>query len=191
MTTLTLNHTVVEEKQFETINQWMSTGRGTDLPDILQGVYFMDGNDLPDDCLTLNADWDASNHTLQLPVFGPQQWTFHPSVAGRVLLTMVKVLKIVYEIRFEDETLRHAVVIPTLLGLRIPRWLTEFTMTQTADSMNGETWDRKNTIFFRLIPVGGYILRRIVDSKGNKTPVFAKMLTQVQETCIVLVHSDS
>ncbi|WP_299416364.1 hypothetical protein [Acaryochloris sp. IP29b_bin.148] len=190
MTTLTLNRAIVAEQKFETINRWMSTGQGSDLPKVLQGIYFMDGNDLPDDCLTLNTVWDAQTRTLQLPVFGPQQWTFHPSLAGRSLLKLVKILQLVYEIRFEDETLRHAVVIPKILGFRVPRWITEFTMTQTPESLKGEAWDRKNTIFFRLIPVGGYVLRKIVDGRGRKTPAFAKMLAQVQKTCIVVVNTE-
>lgn len=191
MTTLILKRTVVEENKFKTINQWMPTGQGTELPEILQGIYFMDGNVLPDDCVTLSADWNATTLTLQLPVFGPRQWTFHPSLAGRGLLMLVKLSKFVYEIQFKDETLRQAVVIPSIRGFRIPRWLLEFTMTQTEESIKGEVWDRRNTIFFRLIPVGGYTLRKIVTGKGRKTPAFAKMLSQVTETCIVVVNSSS
>ena len=191
MTTQILNRTVVEEKQFNIIDQWMPTGQGTNLPDVLQGIYFMDGNVLPDDCLTFNAAWDVKKRTLRLPVFGPQQWTFQPSSAGQVLLNLVMGLKLVYEIRFEDETFRHAVVVPTVLGFRIPRWLTEFTMSQTPESVDGEVWDRKNTIFFRLIPAGGYVLRKIVDGNRRKMSAFDKMLAQVQPTCLIVVNSGS
>ncbi len=191
MTTLIVKHTVVKEKELKTIDRWMLTGQGTELPEVLQGIYFMDGNVLPDDCITLNATWDAKQLTLQLPVFGPRQWTFHPSLAGRGLLQLVKFFKLVYEIRFEDETLRHAVVTPSILGFKTPRWLIEFTMTQTEESVNGEIWDRQNTLFFRLIPAGGYILRKIVDTKGSKMPAFGKMLAQVQETCLIVVNSNA
>lgn len=191
MTTLIVKHTAVKEKELKTIDRWMLTGQGTELPEVLQGIYFMDGNVLPDDCITLNAAWDAKQLTLQLPVFGPRQWTFHPSLAGRGLLQLVKLFKVVYEIRFEDETLRHAVVIPSILGFKTPRWLIEFTMTQTEGSINGEIWDRQNTLFFRLIPAGGYILRKIVDAEGSKTPAFGKMLAQVQETCLIVVNSNA
>lgn len=188
LTNRVLGHTTLEERLFRTIGQWMPTGQN--LPDVLQGIYFMDGNELPDDCLTLNATWEAETLSLKLPVFGPRQWTFQPSPAGRRLFSLVKALRLTYEIRFQDETLRHAIVIPTILGIRIPRWITEFTMTQTNDSRNSEAWDRRNTVFFRLIPAGGYILRKIVDGQGAKLPAFDAMLTQVQETCLVAMSSE-
>ncbi|MEM8829904.1 MAG: hypothetical protein AAGE96_11155 [Cyanobacteria bacterium P01_G01_bin.19] len=39
---------------------------------------------------------------------------------------------------------------------------------------------------FRSIPLGGYILRKIVDRDGQKLPTFDNMLTKVRETCIVV-----
>ena len=183
--------TTIEERPFKDIYTWMPTGQKTNLPDILKGIFFMDGNDLPDDCLTLNSTWDAETLTLKIPVFAPEQWTFHPSEEGRRLLRFVEIFDVVYKIKFQDNTLRHAIVVPTLLGLSLPRWITEFTMTQTQDSVNGETWNRRNTIFFGLIPAGGYILRKVVDSKGQKTETFDKMLAQVQATCLVVAEPDA
>ncbi len=71
----------------------------------------------------------------------------------------------------------------------MPRWIVAFEMNQTEDSVDGSTWDRRNVGFFRLIPMGGYVLRKIVDHKGQKTPLFDDMLTKVQETCIVVVKN--
>ena len=190
---MTDQQTTVEEQQFKDIDTWMPTGQGTPLPEVLQGIYFMDGNTLPDDCLTLSATavWDPETRLLKLPVFGPWQWTFHPSKEGRRLLNLVQTFKVTYELKFQED-LRHAVVVPKVLGgLPVPRWLTEFTMTQTQDSVNGETWNRRNTIFFRLIPAGGYILRKIVDHQGQKTAAFDKMLSQVQENCLVVSAPNS
>ena len=188
---MTLKQTSFEERQFKTIDTWMPTGRGTNLPDVLQGIYFMDGNPLPEDCVTLNSTWDAENRTLRFKAFEPHQWTFQATAAGRIWLSLVRILGAGVEIRFQDDTLRHAVVRPTMYGLfSMPRFLMEWTMTQTQDSVNGETWDRRNTIFFRLIPTGGYVLRKIVDHKGQKTAAFNQMLTQVQETCLVVVDPE-
>ncbi len=188
---MTSNQTTIEERRFSDIDTWMPTGRGTNLPEVLQGIYFMDGNPFPEDCLTLNSTWDAETLTLQLSAYNPLQWTFHPSEEGRCLLNLVQNMRSAVKLRFKDDTLRHAVVIPIVNGVPFPRWIMEWTMTQTEDSENGETWNRRNTIFFGLIPRGGYTLRKIVDHNGQKTAAFDKMLAQVQETCLVVVNRDT
>jgi hypothetical protein len=43
----------IETRQLNDIGTWMKQDRETDFPDILKGVFFMDGNPFPDDCLTL------------------------------------------------------------------------------------------------------------------------------------------
>lgn len=184
---MTLKQSSFEERQFKNIGNWMPTGRGTNLPEVLQGIFFMDGNPFPEDCMTFNSTWDAENRTLKFKVFGLQQWTFHATVVGRIWLSLVRILGAGVEVRFQDDNLRHAVVRPTMYGLfSMPRFLMEWTMTQTQDSVNGETWDRRNTIFFGMFPAGGYVLRKIVDHKGQKKVAFNQMLTQVQETCLVI-----
>ena len=62
-------------------------------------------------------------------------------------------------------------------------------MNQTEDSVDGMTWNRINRGFFRLIPLGGYILRKIVHKNGEKTPAFNRMLEAVDETCIVVTNN--
>ncbi|MEM7759953.1 MAG: hypothetical protein AAF298_17765 [Cyanobacteria bacterium P01_A01_bin.40] len=188
---MTQAKTRIEAKRFDEIQTWMSTGQGTDLPNVLQGIYFMDGNKLPDDCFTMDAQWDSDSLTLFIDVFAPLQWTFNPSNSGCLLLKLVQLTKLVYEIRFLDNTLRRADAIPTVLGLRLPRWIVVFEMNQTEDSVNGNTWERINRGFFRLIPMGGYILRKIVDRNGQKLPTFDQMLTKVQETCIVVENEET
>ncbi|WP_299414795.1 hypothetical protein [Acaryochloris sp. IP29b_bin.148] len=155
---MTFKQTSFEERQLKNIDTWMPIGRETNLPDALKGIFYMDGNPLPEDCVTFNSTWDAENRTLKFKVFGPQQWTFHATVAGRIWLSLVKILGASVEIRFQDDNLRHAIVRPTMYGLfSMPRFLMEWTMTQAQDSVNGETWERRNTIFFWLIPISGYI----------------------------------
>lgn len=40
------------------------------LPEVFQGVFFMNRNPLPDDSITMyNSQWDAKNLTLLLQVF--------------------------------------------------------------------------------------------------------------------------
>ena len=96
--------------------------------------------------------------------------------------------QLVYEIRFHDDTFRRADAIPTVLGIGLPLWIMAFEMNQTEDSVDGSTWDRRNVGLFRSIPLGGYILRKIVDRNGQKLPSFDNMLTKVRETCIVVAE---
>ena len=55
------DNSTIEERRFDDIQTWMSTGQGTNLPEVLQGIYFMDGNKLAEDCLTLSAcaSWNS------------------------------------------------------------------------------------------------------------------------------------
>ncbi|MEO1431339.1 MAG: hypothetical protein AAFV71_20205, partial [Cyanobacteria bacterium J06633_8] len=97
----------IENKQLDNIATWMKSVEETNLPNILKGVFFMDGNPLPDDCITMyNLEWDAENNTLFLPVFGQLQWTFHNSIPGRLLLIGAWLSQFTYKIQFEDETLQ-------------------------------------------------------------------------------------
>ena len=186
------DNTTIEERRFDDIQTWMSTGQGTNLPEVLQGIYFMDGNKLPEDCVTLNASasWNPEILTLSIRVCDPFQWTFESSPAGRKLLQQNKSQRLLIKIRFQDDTLRRADVIPLFYGIKLPRWILGFEMNQSEDSVDGMTWYRKNNGFFGLIPLGGYVLRKIVDKNGKKTPAFNDMFAKVQETCIVVTKSN-
>ena len=69
----------------------MKVEHRAELPEVLQGIFFMDGNVLPDDCFTMySSDWNADQLTLLLRVFDPVIWTFHSSMGGRMLVYLVK-----------------------------------------------------------------------------------------------------
>ncbi|MDJ0620020.1 MAG: hypothetical protein QNJ63_25315 [Calothrix sp. MO_192.B10] len=179
----------IEQKQFDDIATWMKPIKETKLPDILKGVFFMDGNPLPDDCITMyNLEWDTQNLFLLLPVFGELQWTFHPSIQGRALLFAAWLTRCTYKIQFEDETLRQARIIPLIFDIPIPTWIVSFTMSQVENSQNGDTWERKNSWFGGISSIGEYTLRRIVDKDGNYTPAFQNMLAKVQKNCLVVAR---
>ena len=182
----------IEKQRFDNIATWMKSIEETKLPDILKGVFFMDGNPLPDDCITMyNVEWDAENRALLLPVFGPVQWTFHTTIAGWLLLVGAWLTRFSYKIQFEDETLKQAQIIPFALGIPIPKWIINATMTLEENSQNGNTWKREN-IWFGIIPrVGNYTLRKIVDRDGNYTPAFQDMLPKVQSECWVVANDST
>ncbi|MEM7554984.1 MAG: hypothetical protein AAF378_12950 [Cyanobacteria bacterium P01_A01_bin.84] len=185
----------IEKKQFDNIATWMKPVQQTNLPDVLKGVFFMDGNPLPDDCITMyNLGWDAENKTLFLPVFGEVQWTFQPSIQGRILLIGAWIARFTYKIQFEDEIedgiesekLKRSQITPFAFGIKIPRWILSATMCQKNDSDNGDIWVRKN-IWFGIIPkIGDYTLRRIVNEDGSYTPAFQDMLTKVDQECLII-----
>ncbi len=180
----------IEKKQLDNIATWMIPIAETNLPTPLKGVFFLDGNPLPDTCITMyNLEWDTQTLSLVLPVFAPVQWTFHNSIAGWLLLIGAQLARFTYKIQFEDETLLQAQIIAFAFGLSIPRWIANFTMSQDENSKNGEIWQRKNVFFGVITGIGNYTLRKIVDEDGQYTPAFKDMLTKVQNECLVIARN--
>ncbi len=181
---------LIENKQLDNIATWMIPIAQTKLPAVLKGVYFMDGNPLPDDCITMyNLEWDTQNNSLVLPVFAPVQWTFHNSILGWLLLISAKLAQFAYKIEFEDATLQQAQITPLAFGISVPRWIIDATMCRDENSDNGDIWKRKNVWFGGVPRIGEYTLRRIVDENSQYTPAFKDMLTKVQNECLVIRNS--
>ncbi|RUT09699.1 hypothetical protein DSM106972_001940 [Dulcicalothrix desertica PCC 7102] len=178
----------IETRQLANIATWMVPVKSTDLPTVLKGVFFMDGNPLPDHCITMyNLEWDKENLVLFLPVFAPLQWTFHKSIPGWLLLIGAQISRFSYKIQFEDKTLQRAQVTPLSFGITIPKWLVNATMYQDTNSNNGDTWQRKNLWFGGTVRIGEYTLRRVVDENGCYTNAFQDMLTKVKSECLVIL----
>jgi hypothetical protein len=179
---------MIKTKRLDAIATWMKAFKTTDLPEILKGVFFMDGNTLPDHCITLyNLDWDPENQTLFLPVFAPIQWTFHRTIPGWLLLRGAQLSRFTYKITFADDSLQQAQVIPLILGIPVPTWILDATMSREENS-NGDTWARKTSW---LGGSGVYTLRRVVDAEGVYTPAFTDMLTKVDDECWVITGDSS
>ncbi|BAY09423.1 hypothetical protein [Calothrix sp. NIES-2098] len=180
----------IEKKQLDNIATWMLQIAETKLPTPLKGVFFMDGNPLPDTCITMyNLEWDTQNLSLVLPVYGPVQWTFHDSLPGFLLLVGAQLSRFTYKIQFEDATLKRSQIIPFAFGLQIPQWLANFTMTQDENSQNGETWQRQNVWLGFITGFGDYTLRKVVDEDGRYTPAFNDMLAKAPNECLVIVSN--
>ena len=161
---MSLFRTKVEQRKLEDIGTWMLAGKRPEVPEVLRGVFFMDGNPLPEDCGTFQGlDWNAETRTVAVPMFGHLQWTYEDSSRGRRLLFGAKFFRNTLEFRFEDDSLREARITPIFFGFfRMPWWLTEYTLTRVEDDTNGDTWYRRNSRLFRSRPFGGYTLRRIL-----------------------------
>ncbi len=182
-----IDHTMlIEKKQLKDIATWMQVEHPAELPEVLEGIFFMDGNGLPDDCLTMySSEWNADNLTLVLRVFDPVIWTFHSSTAGRMLLHFVKFARFTYLFRFSDATLQHGHITPIVFGWSVPQWLVDFLIDQAPNTPNGDIWYRRNSFFGRP-PDSGYTLRRVVDKNGNHTSAFEEMLSKVDSDCLII-----
>ncbi len=179
----------IEARQLDNIATWMTSVQKTDLPSILSGIFFMDGNPPPDTCLTMyNLEWDSENLTLFLPVYAPVQWTFHNSIPGWLLLRTVQIAQLTYKIQF-DTTLQSAQITPFIFGFPIPKWIGNLSMYQIEDSRNGDTWKRENLWLGGISSVGGYTLRRIVNADGSYTPAFKDMLNKAPNECLVVARN--
>ncbi len=177
---------MIEIRRLDAIATWMKAFKTTNLPEVLKGVFFMDGNPLPDHCITMyNVDWDSQTRTLLLPVSAPIQWTFHRSIPGWILLRGAQLFRFTYKITFADDSLEQARLIPLFLGIPIPTWIVNPIMSRETNS-NGDIWARKNFWFGGVLRVGEYTLRRVVNAEGEYTPAFTDMLTKVADECLII-----
>ena len=168
--------------QVENLANLLAGEKTQDLPEILQGVFFMDGNPLPDDFIKFDgAKWDGRTKILRLSVSAPLQWTFANSSSGRQLLNSAKSTNTIYEFQFDDN-LRSAQITPIILGLRAPKWLVDFSLIQ----INEKTWDRKNSWLGGLFDNFGYTLRKILDKNGQPTSEFAGVQSKIPQEFLVV-----
>jgi hypothetical protein len=177
----------IAKKQMKDIGTWMQVEQPAELPEVLKGIFFMDGNALPDHCLTMQrAEWNAENLTILLRIFDPIIWSFHTSLAGRILLYFVSFSRLTYLFRFSDATLQHAHITPILFGWAVPQWIVDFLIDRDPNTPNGDIWYRNNSLFRG--PAGnGYVLRRVVDKNGHQLPAFENMLAKIDDDCLVIL----
>ena len=172
---------LIEKKQLKDIANWMKVEHPAELPEVLQRIFFINGNVLPDDSLTMySSDWNADPLTLLRRVFDPVIWTFHSSMAGRMLVYLAKFSRFTYLFRFSDATLQHGHITPIVFGWSVLQWLVDFLIDRDPSTPNGDIWYRRNFCFGRP-PDSGYTLRRIVDKDGNHTSAFQEMLCKVDQ----------
>jgi hypothetical protein len=176
----------IQTKHLKDIANWMKPENPSELPEILQGIFFMDGNVLADYCLTMSGGkWNSDDLTLTLPVFAPMVWSFHDSDEGKNLLDSVVENRLIYVIQFTDRTLYHARITPIWADVPVPPSKMVFFMDIDENEPNGDIWYRTNS-FNGNPPEKGYVLRRIADGKGNYLPAFENMLAKVDKDCLII-----
>lgn len=168
---------------------------GSDLtgtPRELQGIWWMDGNPLPDETVSF-AKADFSQEKPLYPVFGENNFSFHAGAtgtsdfpqgdgdfkAGRAIYNLASSFAAVYEFVWTGtggSKYNSAKIIPTFrlkVGpiekwLRLSPKIMEFTMVKKGEHL----YSRDNTIFGK--PADGYDLRRILVPSASDPRVLEK-----------------
>ncbi|HYX34386.1 MAG TPA: hypothetical protein VE954_14880 [Oligoflexus sp.] len=158
----------------------------TNTPENLQGLWWMDGNPLPDEVVSFAGtkweevveDGELVGYVGTLPVYDQAVWTWHDSPEGRAVYKAVLKAKLVYKARFNKD-FTSGVVTPTIqpghkLFEIMPSKLLEFRMEQVGEN----EFARDSTI---ATLESSYRFRRIVDGKGNKLDtVFEEFLQKAE-----------
>ena len=157
----------------------------TGTPPELQGIWWMDGNPIPDETVTF-AGVDFSQEKPLLPVFGSNNFSFHagPHAAssdsrhGNWAFSMAKSFSLIYEFNFIGGVSKYdiAKIIPTFIlkvgpiekRLRLSERILGFMMNRTGPHL----YSRDNTV--RGKPIDSYQLRRILVPSAADPKVLEK-----------------
>ncbi len=158
--------------------------RESGIPEVLQGLWWMDGNPLPDKVISFGgSDWDAARRQTRIRVFGEGVWTWHPDLAGRSAYEFARRTRLTYEIQFNDDLTFGTITPIFFLGgreLRAPQSLVKFTVRFISDGL----WLRESSFFGRLSHA--YALRRIVGEDGQRVePAYQQYLEAAPQTSLV------
>lgn len=177
----------LESVPHEDIDQYLTIGSdATGTPENLQGLWWMDGNPLADEVVSFAGtsfeeiieDGELVGYRTEIPVFDEGIWSWHDTLAGRVLYGLVLTQRLVYVGVFNTDftygevtpTIKPLSVLPTVT---IPRsMLVDFTMTQ----VNEDEWSRDSIVFGQ---ASSYRFRRIVDGAGNRLPAYDDYITAI------------
>ena len=166
------------------IDQYLVPGSdsaGTPAP--LQGLWWTNGNPLPDEVLsmasaqwtTIESDNEVVGYQAVIPVYDEGIWAWHDSVAGRLLYDLVLKNKLTYIAKFNRDFTFGLITpvlapLPFVPGFEIPAsMLVEFTMTKV-----GENEYKRESIV--LGQKSEYRFRRIVDGNGQRLPAYEEFV---------------
>ncbi|MBC7532018.1 MAG: hypothetical protein H7318_10600 [Oligoflexus sp.] len=159
----------------------------TGTPEALQGLWWMNGNPLADEVLSfasaqwsdIEVDGEVVGHQALIPVFDQGIWSWHDSIAGRVLYNLVLKSRLTYHVTF-DLNFTHGQVTPLLKpisfipGIELPAsMLVDFKMNAVTE---GE-YSRDSILLGKK---HSYRFRRIVDGNGNRLPAFDEFVDLVE-----------
>jgi len=157
----------------------------TGTPAELQGIWWMDGNPIPDETVSF-AGVDFSQERPLLPVFGSNNFSFHAGLDaassdtrhGNMAFSLAKNFSLIYEFNFIGGVSKYdiAKIVPTFIlkvgsiekRLRLSERILGFTMNRTGPHL----YSRDNTV--RGKPIDSYQLRRILVPSAADPKVLEK-----------------
>lgn len=172
----------------ELIEHLVPGSDATDTPAPLQGLWWMDGNPLPDEVVSfagtkfeaLKEDGVVVGYEAYAPVYDEGVWSWHDSREGKLLYGAVKKFKLVYHIVFNADFTQGEVtptldLLPGPLKSEIPQsMLLKFSMKQVSPV----EYSRDSIIAGR---PSAYRFRQIVDAQGQLLPAYDDYLKSVAD----------
>ncbi|MFW7379988.1 MAG: hypothetical protein ACOH5I_14335 [Oligoflexus sp.] len=171
----------------EEVDSYLQIGNFlTGTPENLQGLWWMDGNPLADEVISFaGAKFDpiVENGELigygaNIPVFDEGIWTWHDTLAGRFLYSLIQGAQVRYLAVFNPDFTYGEVVpylqpLKPLPGFEIPSsMLVNFTMTQ----VDANEWSRDSVL---LGQASSYRFRRIVEGDGTRLPAWDEFVAAI------------
>ena len=153
--------------------EWMYSAdkkNTNDIPDRLQGIFYMDGNPANEDLLTFeNGDWDKNNNILTLKNINNYNWSYENNKQGLKALKSAKCFGFNYKIYF-DESLSNGGIDAYVYCCPIPKWLINLTFEEIENDNNN--WKRRTITcgYYHSCPWYHnkvYIMRKIYDKDRN------------------------
>jgi hypothetical protein len=165
---------LIEVPSDQVDTEMLVAGGASGFPGVLQGLWWMDGNPLPDELMSLGGStWNAETRTTRIRVYGERVWSWHGNLLGRGLYALARLSRLDYELRLDDD-LSSGVITPivSVLGkqVRVPGRVARLTLRFVRDGH----WIRESCFFGLFYHV--YDLRRVVRGDRARLPAFAEYL---------------
>ena len=181
---------LIETKKLKDIATWMKAEHPPEFPEALQGIFFMDGNILPDYCLTMsNSEWNADQRTLLLRIYETSclghfihQWR------DGCYFYAVKFSRFSYLFRFSDATLQHGHITPIAFGLSVPPWIMDFLIDRDPNTPNGDIWDRRKLVFSAELLKKAIHSAELSTKMGTPQQHFLIFLSKVGSDCLIIAQ---
>ncbi|RZA25132.1 MAG: hypothetical protein EOP10_07785 [Proteobacteria bacterium] len=170
------------------LDQYLVPGSdATNTPTAVQGLWWLNGNPLPDEMLSLaSAKWteiledgEVVGYQAAIPVYDEGIWAWHDSSAGRLLYNVVLKSKLTYYAKFNLD-FSFGRITPVLQpigfipGIEIPSsMLVDFTMTKVSE----DEYLRESIV---LGQKQTYRFRRVVDGNGNRLPAYDEFVNKAE-----------
>lgn len=160
----------------------------TNTPESLQGLWWMDGNPLPDEVISFaSAQFEPKTddngnlfYEAAVAVYDSNIWSWHDTLAGRSLYRVVESQKLTYILRF-NEDFTSASIIPRIKPVAVLGSLTipqSMLITFDLNKLNEDEWSRDTVLFGQ---ESSYRFRRIVDGDGNRLPAYDDYVKAIDE----------